>query len=270
MRDTVVAAFVIRPPPDGLKSFSYGNGFNVLGVAALKGNIRIRGLSTEQTMKRKTDKSWNAIKYASGVVCLLLLQANTVDAQQVTVATPSTVGSAGFFEYFGVGFGMQHVGRDGMFFFRHGGGLPALPPFGGFDPSQATTFGIGGRSGDFGWNLNLTALQGSSYQRSSITPMLTLENGGFGFLNDTYQQPFVIGFTPVVGDLHQQRELKLQEYRSAASDYIRQRQSEQQDELQRLDTLRATSRLSIAHKPARPAEPPLRLGIPSRSAGDTP
>ena len=94
--------------------------------------------------------------------CLFLLLVVSASAlsQQVTVGTPLRGGGSGYFEHFGIGFGFQHVTPNSMMFFRHGGG--AMSPFGGFDLSNASTFGIGGRHGGWDWNLNFTASQGSS------------------------------------------------------------------------------------------------------------
>ena len=206
---------------------------------------------------------------------ILSVTSSVAVGQQLTVGTPLRGGSSAFFEHFGFSFGFQHVTPNSMMFFRSGGGMNTWPSYGGFDPSHAGTFGIAGRSGDWSWNLNVSALQGSSYSSVSTTPTLTLQDGGFGFINDSVQRPFVWSFMPVVfADPQLQREAVLQRYQDATLEFVVERQRKRQAELRELQRLQKASRESLRQKQnlgPRPVEPALRLGSPGGvSAGDRP
>ncbi len=116
-----------------------------------------------------------------------------VAGQQVTVSTPYNQVTDSFFEHTGTSWGVR--GND--WFFQFGPGSPnnAAPPFGGFDPSAGATFGFGGRGGGFLGNFS----QGSRRSFASVTPSLTVPNGGFGTISDVSVSPFVMGYIPVVG-----------------------------------------------------------------------
>lgn len=137
-------------------------------------------------------------------------------AQQINVQSPfNTVGSS-FSENFGVNFGFSLAGGDpngrGS---RVVGLLPngqlgqsigfsqnnnVNPSFGGFDPNSAATFGFQRLSPNgSGFSLGLNLSQGSTRTSSSITPSITIPNGGFGSINSGFISPFVTGVTPVVG-----------------------------------------------------------------------
>ena len=106
-------------------------------------------------------------------------------------------------------------------------------------------------------------LQGYSSGRVSTFPYLTLENGGFGFLNNTVQRPFVWSFTPVVnGDPQRQRELVLKRYEDLASKFVTERQRKQRTEAEEIERLKMESseRVQRKRKSPRTTEPPLRLG----------
>ncbi|MGB6043522.1 MAG: hypothetical protein WBF93_10235 [Pirellulales bacterium] len=79
------------------------------------------------------------------------------------------------------------------------GNFPAIPAFGGFDPSFATTFGIAILS-DIEAFFVLRAAQGDDRTNVMQAPKVTLFNGQAASISDQVQQPFVISVTPVVGD----------------------------------------------------------------------
>lgn len=121
-------------------------------------------------------------------------------AQQAVVSTPMNRVGDSFFERIGVGFGGSiNNGRNGPIIFNNGGAGAAIPGVGGFDPNAAANFGFGIRGGGFNGNFNVTAGQGSNRSFSSVTPSVTIPNGGFGAISDTIQQPFVTGLIPIVG-----------------------------------------------------------------------
>jgi hypothetical protein len=175
-------------------------------------------------------------------------------AQQVTVGVPGTSMSSQFFENFGVNFGFRLESANSMMFFRNG--LSATPMFGGLDPSSTSTFGVGGQNGNGSWNLGFTASQGSSRSNVSTTPFLTLPNGGFGFINNTQQRPFVTGLVPIVGDqVH--REILRRQFAAAAAAVVEERRQVEQAEVKELARLKAVSR---SRKRSKPVDPPLVLG----------
>lgn len=70
-------------------------------------------------------------------------------------------------------------------------------PLGANDAGARLGFSILGDGGTL--NFNLTAGQGSSRSMVAGAPLVTVANGGTGTFMDVVQQPFVVGFTPVVG-----------------------------------------------------------------------
>jgi hypothetical protein len=148
--------------------------------------------------------------------------------QQVTVAAPATSFRNNYYENFGVNFGFRHDSPNSVMFFRNGGGS-TFPAFGGFDPASQNTFGLRGRRGNSSWGLGLTASQGSSRNAVTTTPMLTIPNGGFGFINSSVQRPFVTGFVPVVNDQFQAAELRRQ-FKAAAAIVAKKRSDERRAE----------------------------------------
>jgi hypothetical protein len=127
---------------------------------------------------------------AAAAIAVLQWTMLLAQAQQVTVGTPFNTAGSSYYEQFGVQWGL----RGNAWFARFGG--PVAPPFGGFDPNAGASFGFGGRNGF----LNFSAAQGSSTSFGSQTPILTLPNGGTGFIADQSMRPFVTGTIPVVGD----------------------------------------------------------------------
>jgi hypothetical protein len=127
---------------------------------------------------------------AAAAIAVLQCAMPLAQAQQVTVQTPFNTAGSSYYEQFGVQWGLRGNG----WFARFGG--PVAPPFGGFDPNAGASFGFGDRNGF----LNFSAAQGSSTTFGSQTPILTLPNGGTGFISDQSVRPFVTGVIPVVGD----------------------------------------------------------------------
>lgn len=83
--------------------------------------------------------------------------------------------------------------------FRQGGFDVAVPTFGGFNPTQAATFGFAILS-DIEAYFLINAAQGDSRTNVLNAPKVTLFNGQQAFVSDTSQSPFVISVIPVVGE----------------------------------------------------------------------
>jgi hypothetical protein len=126
---------------------------------------------------------------------------------QTTIGTSGSNGSNNFFENNTVGFGFNIPGGSNAggrsavtgISFQQGGAGAAVPPFGGFVPGDANTFGFGVNSGGGGFNFGISASQGSSdflvAQAASVTVM-DGETGSFSFGS---LRPFVTSVVPVVG-----------------------------------------------------------------------
>lgn len=118
--------------------------------------------------------------------------------QQVTVSSPHSAVSDSFYEHTGTSWGAQ--GKNWFFQFGpQGNPNGAAPQFGGFSPSAGANFGFGfgggGMNGGFMGNLS----QGSRRSFTSVTPSVTMQNGGTGMIMDTSVSPFVMGYVPIVG-----------------------------------------------------------------------
>ncbi len=83
--------------------------------------------------------------------------------------------------------------------FRQGSFDVAVPTFGGFNPTQAATFGFAILS-DIEAYFLINAAQGDSRTNVLNAPKVTLFNGQQAFVSDTSQSPFVISVIPVVGE----------------------------------------------------------------------
>ncbi|MEX0867540.1 MAG: hypothetical protein WD030_09290, partial [Pirellulales bacterium] len=83
--------------------------------------------------------------------------------------------------------------------FRNNSFAAATPPFGGFDPASAATFGVAILS-DIEAFFLVQAAQGDSRSNIMQAPKVTLFNGQTASISDTSQSPFVTSVTPVVGD----------------------------------------------------------------------
>ncbi len=117
-----------------------------------------------------------------------------VAQQQVTVSSPHTAVSDSFYEYTGTSWGAR--GKNWFFQFGPPGNPNgAAPQFGGFNPSAGANFGFGFNGGGFLGTFS----QGSRRSFTSVTPSVTIPNGGTGMIMDTSVSPFVMGYVPVVG-----------------------------------------------------------------------
>ena len=101
----------------------------------------------------------------------------TLAQQQVTVSSPHSAVSDSFYEHTGTSWGAQ--GKNWFFQFGPPGNPNgAAPQFGGFSPSAGANFGFGfnggGMNGGFLGNLS----QGSRRSFTSVTPSVTMPNGG--------------------------------------------------------------------------------------------
>lgn len=121
-------------------------------------------------------------------LCTLLGPAS-LSAQQVMLQSPLQRQGTSFYESTRLGWSVQHPN----YFLRFNGG-PVAPPFGGASP------GAGLRGGLATGNLQLgfEAVQGSSLNSVSTTPVLMTTNGYPGSLFIGSQRPFVTGVAPVV------------------------------------------------------------------------
>lgn len=117
-------------------------------------------------------------------------------AQQVNVGGPFNNVGHSFYENIGTRWGLSGPG----WFFNFGGGAPAAPAFGGFDPNAGAQFGAGFRAGNTSGFFNLNAGQGANSTFVSQTPNVTIPNGGNGIFIDGRFRPFVTSIIPVVGD----------------------------------------------------------------------
>ena len=154
-------------------------------------------------------------------LCLLSLTiafclVSSTTAQQINVQSPfNTVGSS-FNENFGVNFGFSLAGGDPNGTGSRVVGLSptgqlgqsigfsqnnnVTPTFGGFDPGSAATFGFARQSSNgSGFSLGFNLSQGSTRTSSTITPSITIPNGGIGTINSGFLSPFVTSVTPVIG-----------------------------------------------------------------------
>lgn len=135
--------------------------------------------------------------------------------QQIHLSAPFTTANDSFSESFGTNFGFSFgAGGNGagsrVVGLTPGGQLvpnvaftqnnSVFPAFGGFLPGNGAQFGFGRRSpGGGGFSLGFNFAQGSSRSFSSVTPSLTIPNGGFGSFSSGQVRPFVTGVVPVVG-----------------------------------------------------------------------
>jgi len=130
-------------------------------------------------------------------VCLsspLVVAGRSLNAQQVVVGTPTQNIGDSFFENIGVGFGGRFPGG----FFNGPAPAPA-PGLPGVIPGGGANLGFGINGGGFGLGFNVGAAQGSSRSAGSITPSVTVPNGGTGSIFSGSQTPFVTSLIPVVG-----------------------------------------------------------------------
>jgi hypothetical protein len=124
-----------------------------------------------------------------------LFSALPLYSQQITVGTPFNSLNEGYYERYGVAWGLNWRGGFARF------GMPsgAIPPFGHFDPSGGLQTGWRFGNRNFNGNIFLSAGQGSYRSFTSQTPLVTVMNGYPGAFYDLSISPFVVGYTPVVG-----------------------------------------------------------------------
>ncbi len=125
--------------------------------------------------------------------------APAVHGQMIYTETPFQSFGSSYSEGASIGWSL----RGPNWFADFGGGGPLLPPFGPADPGGGLSggfgFGGGGVSGQLGFRFG----QSSSRSSVSTTPSLTTTDGYPGSISSGVVRPFVIGFTPVVGQLDQ-------------------------------------------------------------------
>ena len=148
--------------------------------------------------------------------CCLILAVVEGYGQQINVASPFQSANHSFYENHGVNFGFSLSGGSGNgsrvfgllpggqatpnIGFNQGSAGVAIPAFGGFDPNSSARFGFGRRSANgSGYSLGFNLAKGSTRTQTSITPSLTLPNGGIGNFSTGQISPFVTSVVPVVG-----------------------------------------------------------------------
>ena len=105
------------------------------------------------------------------------------------------VGS-GYYEQLGFGFG-GNIGNN--VFFNNGGAGNVRPPFGGGNGGGGANFGFGIQGGGANLNFGINAESGYDSGITSVTPSVTVPNGGTGGIFDVQQRPFVTSLVPMVG-----------------------------------------------------------------------
>ncbi len=125
-----------------------------------------------------------------------LLIADQASAQYSRIATPMHNVGNSYYEQLGFGFG-GNIGNN--VFFNNGGAGNALPPFGGGNGGGGANFGFGIRGGGANLNFGLNAASGYDSNITSVTPSVTVPNGGTGGIYDVQQRPFVTSLVPMVG-----------------------------------------------------------------------
>lgn len=133
------------------------------------------------------------IGWLGGWICLAVCSFGW--AQQATMGNRSVTGSNGFYESIGSSWGFNYKGVSVNF----GNGSPVQSGFGGAQPGSGAQFGWATRGNGFNGYFYGWAGQGSNSSLSSISPSVTMMNGGQGMISNTTQRPFVIGVVPVVG-----------------------------------------------------------------------
>jgi hypothetical protein len=133
---------------------------------------------------------------ALGLVASALAFPSAAQAQYSSVTGPlNNVGSS-YYEQIGLGFG-GNIGNHA--FFNNGGAGGAWPGFGGGAPGGGANFGWGIQGSGVNLNFGLHADSGSDRSISSVSPSVTIPNGGTGGFFSGSQRPFVTGLVPVVG-----------------------------------------------------------------------
>jgi hypothetical protein len=133
---------------------------------------------------------------AATLLTALVWFPTAAQAQYSAVTSPLNGASSSYFERIGFGFS-GNIGNN--VFFNNGGAGGALPPFGGHVPGGGANFGFGIRGNGFNLNFNGVAESGSDRAITSVSPSITLPNGGSGQMFSGSVRPFVTGLVPVVG-----------------------------------------------------------------------
>lgn len=116
--------------------------------------------------------------------------------QMIHTSVPFTNANSSFFESSGFHWSLR--GRN--WFADSGGRGPLLAPFGNLDPNAGIRAGAGFSSGGVSGSLGFHAAQGSRQAFTSTTPSLTTMDGFPGSMASGVVRPFVIGYTPIVGN----------------------------------------------------------------------
>jgi hypothetical protein len=128
------------------------------------------------------------------ITCILLM--GDAYAQMVHTSTPfQSIGSS-----YSSGAQVGWAVRGPNWFANFGGGGPLLPPFGPADPNSGLNGGFRFGGGDVSGSLGFHLGQSSSRSIVSTTPSITTMDGVPGSISSGVIEPFVIGFTPIVGD----------------------------------------------------------------------
>lgn len=122
--------------------------------------------------------------------------ASTAAAQMVHTSVPFTRWNSSYYESSGIRWSL----RGPNWFANFGGQGPLLPPFGNPDPGAGLRGGFAFSNGGVSGSLGFHFAQGSSRSITSTTPSLTTTDGIPGSISSGVVRPFVIGFTPVVGN----------------------------------------------------------------------
>lgn len=130
------------------------------------------------------------------LICVWAIPASHSRAQMIHTATPfQSIGSS-YSEGGSIAWSLQ----GNNWFANFGGAGPLLPPFGPVDPGGGIRGGLGFVGDDVSGSLRFQFGQSSHRSNVSTTPSLTLTDGVPGSISSGVLQPFVIGFTPVVGN----------------------------------------------------------------------
>lgn len=129
------------------------------------------------------------------LVGMVLGDINRADAQQATVTSPMRSTQSSFFEQTGAAWSLQ-----GKNWFATSGNMGlATPQFGGYQPGAGLSSGWAHNRGDLTSRFGFSASQGSQRSFTGQSGSVTVLNGATGYVSDTSQSPFVMGFVPVVG-----------------------------------------------------------------------
>jgi hypothetical protein len=143
-------------------------------------------------------------------------------AQQATITTPHWNMQDSWYESLGSSMFLNQRSRRGGWFFNWG--APVYPAYGGYAGRDAH-FGFGFRNGNLRGGFNLWASQGSERSMRMTAPFLTVLHGGYGSISHGSWQPFVTGWTPVIGGQPQwQSPLKMYLNSPEGVQFIRQQQ----------------------------------------------